>query len=98
MLQIAAHFARAASAITEQQPDEALMMIFKETRTLCEQAVAESSTEMRSLLANLQQPLETWQQVWSRLGEQQEFRQAVAREAELWSKRLSAMVKHTRTV
>ena len=91
MLQIAVNFARLDSAITEQQPDDTLMAILKETRAWCEQAAAQSSTEMQPLLVNLQQPLETWQRVWSRLGEQQEFRHAVAREAQLWSKRLSTM-------
>ena len=82
----------------EREPETVLTAMLEETRSLCEWAVSESSGELQSLLTNLQQPLTTWQQVWPRLGAQEEFRLAVAREADLWSRRLDAMALGTKQV
>ena len=88
---IAANFAAMASGIHARQPDAALGALFEETQRWCEQAASERSAEQAVLLANLTTALTAWQQVWPRLGAQPEFRQAVAREADLWSKRLQAL-------
>ena len=84
-------FAAIASCITQRQPDAALSAMLTETETRCRWAADTSTEPVRSLLTNLTQPLQTWRQVWSRLGTQPEFRQAVAREAEMWSRRLQAL-------
>ena len=85
---IAASFARIASCIHEDQPDSVLRAACEETETLCTAAAPESPGEVGPLLINVTTALQTWRQVWPRLGQQREFRLAVAREAALWSKRL----------
>ena len=90
---IAANFAKLASAAKDPYREAALTALLEETRLFCEWAASETTGESRSLLTNLQQPLTTWQQVWPRLGAQQDFRLAVAREAQLWFRRLDAMAQ-----
>lgn len=86
--QIAANFATMATLIEEQKPSVLLTEVFVRTQALCEGAVAqESRAEAKTLADNVQSALRTWQQVWPRLGSESTFRQAVAREARLWSKR-----------
>ena len=92
---IAVNVAQIASCVTQRTSAAKLMAVLKETQTFCEWAVAGKSTaEVTSLLPQLKTALSTWQQVWPRLGAQGEFRQAVAREAGLWSRRLEALAKH----
>ena len=93
---IADRFAQIAIVINERKPEAALSAMLEETHTLCQGAAAEGSGDIASLLSNLTKALETWRQVWPRLGAQQEFRLAVAREATLWSKRLHALTKDVR--
>ena len=88
---LSADFAAIASWIAERRPEAALSTMFTDTETRCRWTADTSAEPVRSLLINLTQPLQTWRQVWSRLGEQPEFRQAVIREAELWSRRLHAL-------
>ena len=92
--QIAEHFSRIAAGITTQQPNAELTELLKRTEALCAWATPDRGTgELHALLRNLQTALQTWQQVWPRLSGQREFRQAVGREAGLWSKRLTALAK-----
>ena len=93
LAQIAEGFTSIASCVEHRKPDAALMKALEETRTLCAWVAPESSGTIRTLLTNVQTALSTWQQVWPRMGSQREFRQAVAREANLWSRRLQALVK-----
>ena len=88
LARIAANFARVASCVNERTSEIDLMAILEETETFCQWAVEGSSAETQLLLRNLTTALGTWRQVWPRLGSQQEFRLAVAREADLWSRRL----------
>ena len=86
--QIAANFATIAILIEEQRPTVLLTETFMRTQALCEGAVAQASrANAKTLAGNVQSALRTWQQVWPRLGSQPPFRQAVAREARLWSQR-----------
>ncbi len=87
---IAANLAQLASLITARRPEAALLLNLREAQVLCEGAASVQSGEPKTLLLNLQTVLGTWQQVWPRLGGQYEFRLAVVREAELWSRRLLA--------
>ena len=90
--QIASSFGRVAACITQRQPPAHLAEALAQSQALCQWAApVEGSTEGKALLTNLQAALETWQQVWPRLGARKEFRLAVAREAGLWSRRLQAM-------
>jgi len=61
---------------------------------LCEPANADGATEeLASLLPKLRTTFQAWREVWPRMGSRREFRQAVAREAGLWSRRLTALAK-----
>lgn len=87
---IAASFAEIASRIEGHAGDEPLRDVFTHTQALCQQAAGRApSSDLRQLLTNVQAALTTWHQVWPRLGAQRDFRAAVAREARLWSKKLS---------
>ena len=89
---IASSFAQIASCVSQRASTAKLTAVLEETQQLCERGTAgPSSDEVKTLLPNLQTALETWQEVWPRLGQQGEFRQAVVREATLWSRRLEAL-------
>jgi hypothetical protein len=91
---IAAKFAAIATAVIQRRPDPELQDTLEQTQAFCGWAAAGApSGELKALLPNLKTALETWRQVWPRLGAQREFRQAVAREADLWSRRLQALAK-----
>lgn len=84
-----AQFQRIADAIEQRQSDRLVTETFETARTLCAEAVAHAPAgASRTLLTNVQTALETWHTVWPRLGAQKEFRQAVAREAALWARKL----------
>ena len=89
--QIAGHFGQVASSIRTNEPAEAVTRLCGEAQQRCEWAVAQSRGELQRLLLNVQTALRTWREVWPRLGHQQEFRAAVSREAERWSKRLQVL-------
>lgn len=79
-----------AGDIEAGRSEAALCQHLQRAHTLCGAAAAgERDAARRELLAHLQTALSTWQQVWPRLGGQQPFRLAVAREARLWAKRLA---------
>jgi len=85
---IAEHFAAIATCIEEDRPDAFLMEVLAQTQALCEEAIAhEPRADAKTLAGNVQLAVRTWQQVWPRLGSQGPFRQAVVREARMWSKR-----------
>lgn len=91
---IAEEFGRIAAAIEARQPDTVVADALNTTHALCAAAASGArSAEARELLTNVQTALETWRTVWPRLGAQREFRQAVAREADLWSRRLQALAQ-----
>ena len=91
---IASGFAEIAAGVTRRVPDAQVTDAIETTRARCEWAATEpASVEAASLLPNLKTALETWQRVWPRLGRQREFRQAVAREAGLWSRHLEALTR-----
>ena len=87
MSTLAERFTAIAEWIDQGRDDAGLPPLLAQARVLCEQAAA--SAKAVPELANLQQALTTWETVWPRLGVQPEFRQAVAREARLWAKRLA---------
>jgi hypothetical protein len=84
-----AQFRRIVDAIEQRQSDRLVTETFETTRALCAEAAAHASgAAARTLFANVHTALETWHTVWPRLGAQKEFRQAVAREAALWARKL----------
>ncbi len=83
-----------ASAIDGRRPDAVLIELLGAANALCERAAATQTAEGKVALTTLATALQTWQQVWPRLGREQDFRLAVAREARLWAKRLGAFAGH----
>ena len=86
---VAERFAAIASGVEAHQQNAALMRLFSEAAAACQRAVGEASGDTRRLLTNVATALDTWRQVWPRLGAQTEFRAAVAREAGFWAKRFA---------
>ena len=82
-----------AAAIQERRPAAAITELLTGIIASCEQAAEESSNGAvkQRLLADVKPALETWQRVWPRLGTDQDFSLAVAREARLWSGRLGEL-------
>jgi hypothetical protein len=93
---IAAQFEQLAACVTQRRDEAQIMDVLAQTRDCCAWALSsDASDEAGSLLSNLQTAVRTWQQVWPRLGATPDFRQAVAREANLWSRRLTTLAKQT---
>lgn len=88
--EVSAHFDAIAAAIETGRPAAALADAFAKTHTLCGRiAQEERSAELKALLTNVRTALQTWREVWPRLGTTRDFPVAVAREARLWAKRFS---------
>lgn len=88
--EVSVHFEAIAAAIETGRPTAVLSDAFAKTQALCERvAEEERSAELKELLTNVQRALQTWREVWSRLGATREFRAAVSREARQWAKRFS---------
>jgi len=86
---IAAKLTDIATGIDTRQSNSGLSELFTQARVLCQAAADyEQSAPLKQSLANVAVALQTWHEVWPRLGVQQEFRLAVCREARLWAKRL----------
>lgn len=83
------------TCLEEGRPDAELAELFVKAERLCESAAthAASREDLARILANVKTAVDTWQKVWPRLGQDKEFRLAVAREARLWAKRLSELVQ-----
>jgi len=91
---IASNFSRISSEIHERRPAEAVTDLLKETEAFCDWAAPEErAAELKALLPQLKTALETWRTVWPRMEQREEFRLAVAREAALWAKRLTALAE-----
>lgn len=87
-----AQFQRIADAVEQQESDRVVTEALTAAHALCVTAAAHAPTaQARTVLTNVQTALETWQTVWPRLGAQQEFRQAVAREAHFWARKLGGL-------
>ena len=87
-----AQFQRIVDAIEQRQSDQLVTETLETARALCaETATHASDAAARTLFTNVRTALETWQAVWPRLGAQKEFRQAVAREAGLWARKLGEL-------
>jgi hypothetical protein len=90
LARVGGEFAAIASAVESRAERPDVPALFSSVEGLCREAAQrEPSGERRQWLVNVQSVLQTWQQVWPRLGGQREFRLAVAREARLWSKRFA---------
>ena len=85
---LAAQLAAIASHLSATHPDAQLLDLLEHARRSSEAAAAHAPA-LAGLLANLTMALQTWRDVWPRLGAQREFRLAVAREARLWSERFA---------
>ncbi len=87
---VADSFGELAASINRGARQAVVLSVLEETRRQCAAAAQRASGATADLLANLRTALDTWCQVWPRLGAQQEFRHAVAREAERWRRHLQA--------
>ena len=85
----------AITAAAEDDERHAIMgTALSQTKAACEEAAAhEQSGDVKQRLTDVASALQTWQDVWPRLGTQPEFRLAVSREARLWSKRFADAAK-----
>jgi hypothetical protein len=72
---LSAAFEALAAAVERGGSAAQLQPLFDRALAVCDR------TDLRTVLA-------TWRDVWPRMGARPEFRQAVAREARLWAKRL----------
>ena len=89
MERLVAQLEALGSAVEAQQSHERIDALLHQTEAVCRNAEGlETREEPRRLLAQLRPALQTWRDVWPRLGAQREFRLAIAREAHGWSKRL----------
>ena len=88
---VAEGFATVASRIRTGSSDQEILHGLHDAQMVCEQLAQASTGERHSLAVNLRSAAETWHSVWPRLGSRAEFRQAVAREADLWARRLQTM-------
>ena len=93
LAEVAAHFAGIASGIEAATAQADVMALMEDAERFCSQATLSQSGELKELLSNLVTALHTWQAVWPRLGKQQEFRLAVAREARQWSARIGELAQ-----
>ena len=85
-------FQRIADAIEQRVSDRLVTETLETAQALCAEATAHApDAAARTLFTNVHTALETWQAVWPRLGAQKEFRQAVAREAGLWARKLGEL-------
>lgn len=89
---LSSQFAAIAAAIDGHGTDAAVTEALHTTRTATRtMAQSRAPAGVTSLAANLSTALDAWESVWPRLGQRAEFRQAVIREATMWSKRLAAL-------
>jgi len=79
-----------AAGIESRQSDDAVIALLCLAQQACDRLAAHPA--QGAAWSTLGQALQTWQQVWARLGGQRDFRLAVAREARLWAKRLASGV------
>ncbi len=90
---LAAAVAQITSTINARQPETNVLKALRDAQVLCEEVGGQSAGELQILVQQLNTVLDAWQRVWPRMGQQQDFRLAVSREAELWSRRLLAQAK-----
>lgn len=86
---ISDQFLRIAQA-AEAKPGAEILMLLTTARQRCLEQAAHQPTATRALLEDLAHRLQVWSEVWPRLGKDAGFRQAVAREARLWSQKISS--------
>ena len=79
-----------AAASQERRPATAITELMTTAIASCDRAATEAGGAgvQQRILKDVKPALETWQRVWPRLGTDQDFCLAVAREARLWSGRL----------
>lgn len=80
----------AALALAVDGPGNAVPAALTATRELCQWIAPHQPASTRTLLEDLAHRAEVWQDVWPRLGKDGSFRAAVAREARLWSAKLTS--------
>ena len=79
---LAQQLGRLADAADRGQPN-VVPALLEKCLALCVEAVSAGAS--RSTVADLQQRLKVWLDVWPRLGKDPQFRAAVAREARHWA-------------
>lgn len=90
---LGAELTQLARIIRERRADGAIIATLSQTQSRCAPLGGPVRPEAQVLLATLHEALEAWRRVWPRLGTQEEFRLAVAREADLWARRLFAFAR-----
>lgn len=91
---VADFFSTLAESVERNHSKEIILEAINRTEASCRHLAAHAdSAQTRKLCANIQTALNTWKAVWPRLGQQPEFRLAVAREARLWSRRFEEALR-----
>ena len=80
-------FAALAAAV-EAREQAQVTAALTAARELCAWIAPHQAEAVRSLLNDLLQRLQVWQEVWPRLGNDAGFRTAIIRESRLWSAKL----------
>lgn len=92
LARVSALFETLAAVIEARKSDETVHSALAALKAVCAQTVAqELPRASKDLVSNISTAIQTWEQVWPRLGGQPEFRLAVAREARMWAKRFQEL-------
>ena len=82
---VAALLLRLADAIEQDRQDAVILEALRQARA----ARSANGPAASEAFRRVDTVLDTWQQVWPRMGGQRDFRMAVAREARRWAKELA---------
>ncbi len=85
-----------ASCIQTRESEAVIAEVLGQTMKACQSANTHQQTaEIKTIVSQLDVAVGTWKKVWPHLGHQEEFRNAVAREAKSWAKRLVPLAKES---
>ncbi len=90
---LSAHFSKLEQFCGRPKEGQTIGEIFRKLQESIASLGKGSPSGRRELLEDLQVRVSTWLEVWPRLGKDIDFRNAVAREARIWSKKLAEAAK-----
>ena len=90
---LASDFSRLEWVCTHPQETDHCEDLFREMKYFTEWMSSGAPLALQEVLADIQIRVAMWDRVWSRLGKEIHFRNAVAREAHTWSVKLLKLSK-----
>ena len=90
---LASQFSKLEKLCHHPKESQEIEKLLQEMKGFIEQLLKESSPALQKLLSDLEVRVATWHEVWSRLGKDVDFRNAVGREAHRWSEELLNVTK-----